>query len=126
LYVLQTLSDDAATTHYRTFGRQSCPVIVRTRGHRLEGIWHSESSMGLVIHALRGFHLCVPLNMVQAVGMYNTLLKGNDPGIVIECLNGYRLKEKLPANLLEFTVPLGVPEIIRPGDDITLVSFGST
>jgi pyruvate/2-oxoglutarate/acetoin dehydrogenase E1 component len=82
--------------------------------------------MGLVIHALRGFHLCVPLNMVQAVGMYNTLLKGNDPGIVIECLNGYRLKEKLPANLLEFTVPLGVPEIIRPGDDITLVSFGST
>ncbi|PZX63749.1 alpha-ketoacid dehydrogenase subunit alpha/beta [Hydrotalea sandarakina] len=126
LYGLQTLSDDAATTHYRTFGRQSCPVIVRTRGHRLEGIWHSGSPMGLVIHALRGFHVCVPRNMVQAVGMYNTLLKGNDPGIVIECLNGYRLKEKLPANLLEFTVPLGVPEIIRPGDDITLVSYGST
>lgn len=126
LYGLQTLSDDAATTHYRTFGRQSCPVIVRTRGHRLEGIWHSGSPMGLVIHALRGFHVCVPRNMVQAVGMYNTLLKGNDPGIVIECLNGYRLKEKLPANLLEFTVPLGVPEIIRTGDDITLVSYGST
>ncbi|WP_298299642.1 alpha-ketoacid dehydrogenase subunit alpha/beta [Hydrotalea sp.] len=126
LYGLQTLSDDAATTHYRTFGRQSCPVIVRTRGHRLEGIWHSGSPMGMIVHALRGFYVCVPRNMVQAAGMYNTLLRGNDPGIVIECLNGYRLKEKLPANLLEFTVPLGIPDIIRQGEDITIVSYGST
>ncbi|MDE3125808.1 MAG: transketolase [Bacteroidota bacterium] len=126
LYGLQTLSDDAATTHYRTFGRQSCPIIIRTRGHRLEGIWHSGSPMGMVIHALRGFYVCVPRNMVQAAGMYNTLLCSNDPGIVIECLNGYRLKEKLPANLLDFTVPLGIPEILKQGDDITIVSYGST
>lgn len=126
LYGLQTLSDDAATTHYRTFGRQSCPVIVRTRGHRLEGIWHSGSPMGMIIHALRGFYVCVPRNMVHAAGMYNTLLRGNDPGIVIECLNGYRLKEKLPANLLDFTIPLGIPDVIRHGDDITIVSYGST
>lgn len=126
LYGLQTLSDDAATTHYRTFGRQSCPVIVRTRGHRLEGIWHSGSPMGMIIHALRGFYVCVPRNMVHAAGMYNTLLRGNDPGIVIECLNGYRLKEKLPANLLDFTIPLGIPDVIRHGDDVTIVSYGST
>jgi len=126
LYALQPLSDDVATTHFRTKGQQSCPVIIRTRGHRLEGIWHSGSPMGMILNSLRGIHVCVPRNMVQAAGMYNTLLKGNDPAIMVECLNGYRLKEKLPANLLEFSVPLGVPEIIRQGDDITIVSYGST
>jgi len=126
LFGLQPLSDDVSTLHYRTFGRQSCPIIVRTRGHRLEGIWHSGSPMGVVINALRGMYVCTPRNMVQAVGMYNTLLQSNDPGLIIECLNGYRLKEKLPANLLEYTVPFGVPEIIREGSDITIVSYGST
>jgi pyruvate/2-oxoglutarate/acetoin dehydrogenase E1 component len=126
LYGLQPLSDDAASLHYRTRGQQSCPLIVRTRGHRLEGIWHSGSPMGVVINALRGFWVCVPRNMTQAVGMYNTLLRGNDPAIVVECLNGYRLKEKLPANLTEFTVPLGIPEIVKEGDDVTIVSYGST
>ena len=126
LYGLQPLSDDVATTHYRTYGQQSCPVIIRTRGHRLEGIWHSGSPMGMIIHALRGMYVCVPRNMVQAAGMYNTLLQANDPAILIECLNGYRLKEKLPSNLLEYTVPLGVPEIINEGTDVTIVSYGST
>ena len=126
LYGLQPLSDDVATTHYRTAGQQSCPLIIRTRGHRLEGIWHSGSPMGMIIHSLRGLYVCVPRNMVQAAGMYNTLLQGIDPAIVIECLNGYRLKEKMPSNLLEFTVPLGIPEVIRQGDDITIVSYGST
>lgn len=126
LYGLQPLSDDAATTHFRTAGQQSVPLIVRTRGHRLEGIWHSGSPMGVVINALRGMYVCVPRNMTQAVGMYNTLLQSNDPGLIVECLNGYRLKEKLPVNLLEYTVPLGVPDIIREGDDVTIVSYGST
>ena len=126
LYGLQPLSDDVATTHYRTVGQQSCPVIIRTRGHRLEGIWHSGSPMGMIINALRGMYVCVPRNMTQAVGMYNTLLQSNDPGLIVECLNGYRLKEKMPSNLLEFTVPLGVPEIIRTGEDITIVGYGST
>ncbi|MGZ8524368.1 MAG: alpha-ketoacid dehydrogenase subunit beta, partial [Chitinophagaceae bacterium] len=126
LYGLQPLSDDVATLHYRTFGQQSCPLIVRTRGHRLEGIWHSGSPMGVMINSLRGMYVCVPRNMVQAAGMYNTLLKGNDPAIVVECLNGYRLKEKLPSNLSEMTVPLGIPEIIKEGNDITIVSYGST
>ncbi len=126
LYGLQPLSDDVSTTHFRTKGQQSCPVIIRTRGHRLEGIWHSGSPMGVVINALRGMYVCVPRNMVQAVGMYNTMLQSNDPAIIVECLNGYRLKEKLPDNLLEYTVPLGVPEIIREGTDVTLVSYGST
>ena len=126
LYGLQPLSDDVATTHYRTYGQQSCPVIIRTRGHRLEGIWHSGSPMGMIIHALRGMYVCVPRNMVQAAGMYNTLLQSNDPAILIECLNGYRLKEKLPSNLLSFTVPLGIPEIIHEGTDVTIVSYGST
>jgi pyruvate/2-oxoglutarate/acetoin dehydrogenase E1 component/TPP-dependent pyruvate/acetoin dehydrogenase alpha subunit len=126
LYALQTLSDDLATMQYRTGGRQSAPLIVRTRGHRLEGIWHSGSPMGTLIHSLRGIYICVPRNMVQAAGMYNTLLKGVDPGMVIECLNGYRLKEKLPTNMLEFTVPLGVPEIIQEGEDLTIVCYGST
>lgn len=126
LYGLQPLSDDVSTTHFRTKGQQSVPLIVRTRGHRLEGIWHSGSPMAVVLNALRGMYVCVPRNMVQAAGMYNTLLRSNDPGIVVECLNGYRLKEKLPSNLLEYTVPLGVPEITKPGSDITLVSYGST
>jgi pyruvate/2-oxoglutarate/acetoin dehydrogenase E1 component/translation initiation factor 2 alpha subunit (eIF-2alpha) len=126
LYGLQPLSDDVATTHYRTNGQQSCPVIIRTRGHRLEGIWHSGSPMGMIVNALRGMYVCVPRNMVQAAGMYNTLLQSNDPAIVVECLNGYRLKEKSPNNLLEFSVPLGIPEIINEGSDITIVSYGST
>lgn len=126
LYGLQPLSDDVATTHYRTVGQQSCPVIIRTRGHRLEGIWHSGSPMGMVINALRGMYVCVPRNMTQAVGMYNTLLRSNDPGLIVECLNGYRLKEKMPSNLLEYTIPLGVPEVIRSGEDITIVGYGST
>jgi pyruvate/2-oxoglutarate/acetoin dehydrogenase E1 component/TPP-dependent pyruvate/acetoin dehydrogenase alpha subunit len=126
LYGLQPLSDDVSTTHFRTKGQQSCPVIIRTRGHRLEGIWHSGSPMGVVINALRGMYVCVPRNMVQAVGMYNTMLQSNDPAVIVECLNGYRLKEKLPDNLLEYTVPLGVPEIIREGADVTIVSYGST
>jgi pyruvate/2-oxoglutarate/acetoin dehydrogenase E1 component/TPP-dependent pyruvate/acetoin dehydrogenase alpha subunit len=126
LYGLQPLSDDVCTTHFRTAGQQSCPLIVRTRGHRLEGIWHSGSPMGMIINALRGMYVCVPRNMVQAAGMYNTLLQSNDPGLVIECLNGYRLKEKLPANLLGYTVPLGVPEIVKEGDDVTVVTYGST
>jgi len=125
LYGLEPLSDDAATLHFRTKGKQSCPLIVRTRGHRLEGIWHSGSPMGMIINSLRGMYVCVPRNMTQAVGMYNTLLKSNDPGIIIECLNGYRLKEKLISNLLQFTVPLGIPEVIREGNDITIVSYGS-
>jgi pyruvate/2-oxoglutarate/acetoin dehydrogenase E1 component len=126
LYGLQPLSDDVSTLHYRSGGKQSCPLIVRTRGHRLEGIWHSGSPMGMIINSLRGMHVCVPRNMTQAAGMYNTLLQSNDPGIVIECLNGYRLKESLPSNLEAFTVPFGVPEIIQAGTDITIVSYGST
>jgi pyruvate/2-oxoglutarate/acetoin dehydrogenase E1 component len=126
LYGLQTLSDDLATVHYRTAGIQSCPTIIRTRGHRLEGIWHSGSPMGMIINSLRGLYVCVPRNMTQAAGMYNTLLQGNDPALVIECLNGYRLKEKLPSNLSTFTVPLGMPEVIKEGSDVTIVSYGST
>ena len=126
LYGLQTLSDDLATTHFRTAGQQSCPMIIRTRGHRLEGIWHSGSPMGMIINSLRGLYVCVPRNMVQAAGIYNTLLQSNDPALMIECLNGYRLKEKLPLNLLDYRVPLGIPEIIKEGSDITIVSYGST
>lgn len=126
LYGLEPLSDDVASLHYRTGGQQSCPLIVRTRGHRLEGIWHSGSPMGMVINALRGMYVCVPRNMVQAIGMYNTLLQSNDPAIMVECLNGYRLKELLPDNLLEYTVPLGIPEVVKEGTDITVVSYGST
>ena len=126
LFGLQPLSDDVATTHFRTAGQQSVPLIVRTRGHRLEGIWHSGSPMGMIINALRGMYVCVPRNMTQAAGMYNTLLQSNDPGLVIECLNGYRLKEKTPSNLREFTVPLGIPDILREGTDVTIVSYGST
>jgi pyruvate/2-oxoglutarate/acetoin dehydrogenase E1 component len=126
LYGLQPLSDDLASLQYRTAGKQTAPLIVRTRGHRLEGIWHSGSPMGMIIHSLRGMHVCVPRNMVQAAGMYNTLLQGSDPGLMIECLNGYRLKEQLPSNLLDFYVPLGIPEVVREGEDITIVSYGAT
>lgn len=125
LYAITTLSDDVATTHYRTFGQQSVPIIVRTRGHRLEGIWHSGSPMSMILGCLHGMYVCVPRNMTQAVGMYNTLLESNDPALIIECLNGYRLKEKLISNLSAFKVPLGRPEIVREGTDITIVSYGS-
>ncbi|HVI48197.1 MAG TPA: thiamine pyrophosphate-dependent enzyme [Chitinophaga sp.] len=125
LYGLQPLSDDVASLQYRTKGIQCCPIIVRTRGHRLEGIWHSGSPMGMIISSLRGMYVCVPRNMVQAAGMYNTLLQANEPAIVIESLNGYRLKEKLPANLETFTVPLGIPEVLKEGTDVTLVTYGS-
>jgi len=126
LYGLQPLSDDLATLQFRTAGKQSAPLIVRTRGHRLEGIWHSGSPMGMIINSLRGMHICVPRNMVQAAGMYNTLLRGADPALMIECLNGYRLKEKLPANLLDYFVPLGIPEVVQEGEDITVISYGAT
>jgi pyruvate/2-oxoglutarate/acetoin dehydrogenase E1 component/TPP-dependent pyruvate/acetoin dehydrogenase alpha subunit len=126
LYGLQPLSDDVATLRFRTVGKQVAPIIVRTRGHRLEGIWHSGSPMGMITHALRGMYVCVPRNMVQAAGMYNTILKGNEPALVIESLNGYRLKERLPANLKDMTVPMGIPEILRQGREVTIVSYGST
>lgn len=126
VYGLQPLTDDVATLQFRTAGRQAAPLIVRTRGHRLEGIWHSGSPMGMIINSLRGMYVCVPRNMVQAAGMYNTLLQSNEPGLVIECLNGYRLKEKLPSNLGTFTVAMGKPEILRQGTDVTIVSYGST
>jgi 2-oxoisovalerate dehydrogenase E1 component len=126
LYCPQGISDDLATVQWRTKGGHKAPVIIRTRGHRLEGVWHSGSPMGMIIHAVRGVVVCVPRNMQQAAGMYNTLLQSDDAAIVIECLNGYRTKEKLPSNLGEFTVPIGIPEIVREGDDLTLVSYGST
>ncbi len=126
LFALNILSDDLATLSYRTKGRQKAPLIVRTRGHRLEGIWHSGSPMGVILNSLQGIHICVPRNMTQAAGMYNTLLRGDEPALIIECLNGYRLKEKLPVNIGEFTIPLGKAELIREGSDITIVSYGST
>ena len=125
LYGLQILSDDLATLRWRTKGQQAAPVIVRTRGHRLEGIWHSGSLMAGIIHLVRGMYVCVPRNMTQAAGMYNTLLQSDDPAIVVEVLNGYRLKEKLPANIGEMTVPLGVPELLREGKDVTVVTYGA-
>ncbi|MEX1010826.1 MAG: thiamine pyrophosphate-dependent enzyme [Balneolaceae bacterium] len=126
LYCIQGLSDDLASLRYRTAGGQKAPLIVRTRGHRLEGIWHSGSPMGMIINSLRGVHVCVPRNLTDAAGFYNTLLRGDDPALVIEPLNAYRKKEQLPENLGEFTVPLGVPELVREGRDITVVSYGST
>ncbi len=126
LYAIQPLSDDVSTLQYRTKGGQKCPLIIRTRGHRLEGIWHSGSPMGMILNSLRGMHVCVPRNMVQAAGMYNLLMKSDEPALVVECLNGYRLKENVPDNLFDFTVPLGIPDIIRQGEDITIVSYGST
>ncbi len=125
LYALQIISDDLATLRWRTAGGQKAPVIVRTRGHRLEGIWHSGSLMAGIIHLVRGMHVLVPRDMTRAAGFYNTLLKAEEPGIVVEVLNGYRLREKLPSNIGEMTVPLGVPEILRPGKDITIVTYGA-
>lgn len=126
LYAIQILSDDLATLQYRTAGRQKAPLIIRTRGHRLEGIWHSGSPMGMIINAIRGIHVLVPRNMTQAAGFYNTLLEADEPALVIECLNGYRLKEKAPLNYGEFKTPIGIVETLREGKDITLVSYGST
>jgi pyruvate/2-oxoglutarate/acetoin dehydrogenase E1 component/TPP-dependent pyruvate/acetoin dehydrogenase alpha subunit len=126
LYAVQILSDDCATVRWRSAGGQKAPLIVRTRGHRLEGVWHSGSPMQLLLGSLRGMYLCTPRNMVQAAGMYTTLLQADEPAVVIECLNGYRLKENLPTNLGSFTVPLGRPEILRSGTDATVVSYGST
>jgi len=125
LYALQILSDDLATLHYRTVGGQKAPLIVRTRGHRLEGIWHSGSPMGMILHSIRGILLLVPRNMVQAVGFYNMLLACDEPAVVIESLNGYRLKERVPENLLEFTLAPGIPEVLRAGTDLTLITYGS-
>lgn len=125
LYALQILSDDLATLNWRTRGGQKAPVIVRTRGHRLEGIWHSGSPMGSIIHLLRGMHVLVPRDMTQAAGFYNTLLLSDEPALVVEVLNGYRIRERLPVNIGEFTVPLGVPEILRPGTDITIITYGA-
>jgi pyruvate/2-oxoglutarate/acetoin dehydrogenase E1 component/TPP-dependent pyruvate/acetoin dehydrogenase alpha subunit len=125
LYGLEPLSDDLATLRYRCNGQQMAPLIVRTRGHRLEGIWHTGSPIGMILHALRGMYVCVPRNMTQAAGMYNTLLRADEPALVIECLNGYRLKERQPDNIGSFTVPLGVPEILHAGTDVTLVTYGS-
>jgi len=126
LYAIQIMSDDLATLQYRTQGRQKAPLIIRTRGHRLEGVWHSGSPMGMIINAVRGIHVLVPRNMTKAAGFYNTLLASDEPALVIECLNGYRLKEKMPTNLGEFKTPIGVVETIKEGSDITLVSYGST
>jgi pyruvate/2-oxoglutarate/acetoin dehydrogenase E1 component/TPP-dependent pyruvate/acetoin dehydrogenase alpha subunit len=126
IYAMPVLSDDLASLSYRTHGGQKAPIIIRTRGHRLEGIWHSGSPMGLILNSMRGVHVCVPRDMTQAAGMYNTLLRGDEPAIMIESLNGYRLKEKLPANVGGFTVPLGRAEMMREGTDITVVSYGST
>ncbi|WP_339917908.1 alpha-ketoacid dehydrogenase subunit alpha/beta [Yeosuana marina] len=126
MYALQIISDDLATLHYRTRGRQKAPLIIRTRGHRLEGIWHSGSQLGGILNLVRGIHVLVPRNMTKAAGFYNTLLQGDEPALIVECLNGYRLKEKLPNNIGEFKTPIGVVETIKQGTDITLVSYGST
>lgn len=126
LYCLQIMSDDLVTLRYRTKGKQKAPLIVRTRGHRLEGIWHSGSQMGGLVHLLRGMYILVPRNMTKAAGFYNTLLETDEPGLIIECLNGYRLKEKMPTNLGEFRTPIGIVETVKEGSDITLVSYGST
>jgi pyruvate/2-oxoglutarate/acetoin dehydrogenase E1 component/TPP-dependent pyruvate/acetoin dehydrogenase alpha subunit len=125
LYALEIASDDLATLRFRTGGAQKAPVLIRTKGHRLQGIWHTGSPMGVILNALRGIHLAVPRNMVQAAGFYNTFLRGDDPAIVIEVLNGYRIKERLPDNVGDFTLPLGVPEVIRDGTDVTLVTYGA-
>lgn len=125
LYAIQTLSDDLATLQYRTKGGQKAPLIIRTRGHRLEGVWHSGSPIGMILNSLRGINVLVPRDMTQAAGFYNTMLDSDDPALIIECLNGYRLKERIPDNIAEFKVPVGVPEVIREGSDITVVTYGS-
>lgn len=126
LYALQIMSDDLATVHYRTKGRQKAPVVIRTRGHRLEGVWHSGSPMGSIVNTVRGIHVLVPRNMTKAAGFYNTMLESDDPALIVECLNGYRLKERTPDNLAEIRTPLGVVETIREGNDLTLVTYGSS
>ncbi|KAA3657629.1 MAG: transketolase [Chloroflexi bacterium] len=126
LYAIQTMSDDLATLHWRSAGGQKAPVIIRTRGHRLEGIWHAGSPMSSIINLVRGMHVLVPRNMTQAVGFYNTLLNSDEPGLIIEVLNGYRLRERLPSNLSDFTIPLGVPEVVRFGEDVTVVTYGAS
>ncbi|MCC7533934.1 MAG: transketolase [Bacteroidia bacterium] len=126
LYGLQPLSDDLATLQYRTKGGQKAPLIIRTRGHRLEGLWHSGSPMGLIVNSLRGMYVLTPRNMVQAAGFYNTMLKSDEPALIVECLNGYRTKEILPDNIGEYTTPIGIPETLIDGSDITIVSYGST
>lgn len=125
LYALQIMSDDLACLQYRTKGGQKAPLIIRTRGHRLEGVWHAGSPIGMILHSLRGIYVLVPRSMTQAAGFYNTMLRSDDPALIIECLNGYRLKEQLPDNVGEFTVPLGVPEILKEGSDVTVVTYGS-
>ena len=125
LYALQILSDDLATLRYRTKGGQKAPVIIRTRGHRLEGIWHAGSPMAGLLNLVRGIYICVPRNMTQAAGFYNTLLRSDDCALIVEVLNGYRIKEKLPVNVGEFTTPLGVPELLREGRDVTIVTYGA-
>lgn len=126
LYCLQIMSDDLATVQWRTKGGQKAPLIIRTRGHRLEGVWHAGSPMAGILNLVKGIHVCVPRNMTKAAGFYNTLLEGDDPALVVECLNGYRSKEKLPTNFTEFKTPLGIPEVVKEGTDVTLVSYGST
>ena len=126
IYALQIISDDLSTLHYRTFGKQKAPLIIRTRGHRLEGIWHSGSQLGGILNLIRGVFILVPRNMTKAAGFYNTLLESDQPAMVVECLNGYRLKEKEPSNLGEFRTPIGVVETIKQGADLTIVSYGST
>ncbi|MGZ3885114.1 MAG: alpha-ketoacid dehydrogenase subunit beta, partial [Bacteroidia bacterium] len=125
LYALQVMSDDLATVQWRTRGVQKAPVIIRTRGHRLEGVWHSGSPMGMIVSACRGIYVCTPRNMTQAAGFYNTLLKSDEPALIIEPLNGYRLKEQLPSNIGEYKIPLGIPETLAEGTDVTLVTYGS-
>jgi pyruvate/2-oxoglutarate/acetoin dehydrogenase E1 component len=125
IFAIQTLSDDLATLHYRTKGGQKAPLIIRTRGHRLEGVWHSGSPMGMILNSLRGINVLVPRDMTRAAGFYNTMLQSDDPALIVEVLNGYRLKEKIPDNLMGFTVPVGVPEILRRGSDITIVTYGA-
>src|SRR5690606_23297196 len=126
LYALQVMSDDLATLYWRTAGGQAAPVIVRTRGHRLEGIWHSGSLMAGLIHLVRGMHVLVPRDMTRAAGFYNTLLAADEPAVVVGVLTGYRLKGRLPDNIGELSLPLGVPEVIRPGRDVPLVTYGAT
>ena len=125
LYGIQTMSDDIATIQYRTKGGQKYPLIIRTRGHRLEGIWHSGSPMGMILNAVRGMHVLVPRDMTRAAGFYNTMIQSDEPALIIECLNGYRLKEKLPSNIDRFTIPVGVPEVLNEGTDVTIVTYGS-
>ncbi len=125
IYTIQTMSDDLACTHYRTAGGQKAPVIIRTRGHRLEGVWHSGSPLGMILNSIRGIYVLVPRNMTQAAGFYNTMLQSDDPALIIETLNAYRLKERIPDNIMEFTVPVGVPEVINEGTDCTIVTYGA-